>query len=297
MPPGSKVSYGHAPFSKETEKALQMAPYLNGELFEKKRGVDNQGLWIPDEIIGKFFDFIFQYNFTVEENELYDEELELNPEFLGIIFERLTNMEQGAAYTPRAEVDLMCRLALVKWLNRVTDIAVDKLYRLFFEETKAELSPPEIETLIHKLESVAVCDPAAGSGAFLVGMLQVIDNTLDYLYSHSNAPEWITDKIPSPFERKKAIVERSLYGAEVKESAVWTSQLRLWLSLFVDIPEKLRYSYEPLLPSLKFKVRTGDSIIQKIGGKNLSCRRTNSTSIPDKKKNHRVKKAKKRFLL
>lgn len=295
MPPGSKVSYGHAPFSKETEKALQMAPYLNGELFEKKRGVDNQGLWIPDEIIGKFFDFIFQYNFTVEENELYDEELELNPEFLGIIFERLTNMEQGAVYTPRAEVDLMCRLALVKWLNRVTDIAVDKLYRLFFEETKAELSPPEIETLIHKLESVAVCDPAAGSGAFLVGMLQVIDNTLDYLYSHSNAPEWITDKIPSPFERKKAIVERSLYGAEVKESAVWISQLRLWLSLFVDIPEKLRYSYEPLLPSLKFKVRTGDSIIQKIGGKTYPVE--GQTALPSriKRKITELKKLKRDF--
>jgi len=122
MPPDNKGSYGHSPFSEGTAKALQMAPFLNGELFERKRGVDDQGLWIPDEIIGEFFDFIFQYNFTVEENELYDEELELNPEFLGIIFERLTNMEQGAVYTPRVEVDLMSRLALVRWLNQTTEI-------------------------------------------------------------------------------------------------------------------------------------------------------------------------------
>ena len=121
-PPGQKVAYGHAPFSAKTQKALQMAPYLNGELFKRKHGVDDLGLWIPDEPIGDFFDFLFQYNFTVEENELYDEELELNPEFLGIIFERITNKDQGAVYTPRLEVDFMCRLALVKWLEQTTDI-------------------------------------------------------------------------------------------------------------------------------------------------------------------------------
>ncbi|MDQ7030171.1 MAG: hypothetical protein Q9O62_10530 [Ardenticatenia bacterium] len=121
-PPGRKVAYGHAPFSEETQQALQISPYLNGELFRRKRGIDDRGLWLPDVLIGDFFEFLFQYNFTVEENELYDEELELNPEFLGIIFERLTNMEQGAVYTPRVEVDMMCRLALVKWLERTTDI-------------------------------------------------------------------------------------------------------------------------------------------------------------------------------
>ena len=111
-PYGRKVAYGNAPFSIETQKALQEAPYLNGELFKRKFAVDDRGLYVPDELIADFFDFLFQYNFTVEENELYDEELELNPEFLGIIFERITNMDQGAVYTPRVEVDLMCRLAL-----------------------------------------------------------------------------------------------------------------------------------------------------------------------------------------
>jgi hypothetical protein len=278
FPPGRKVAYGHAPFSENTQKALQMAPYLNGELFKQKQGVDDQGLWIPDSLIDDFFGFLFQYNFTVEENELYDEELELNPEFLGIIFERITNMDQGAVYTPRVEVDLMCRLALVKWLEQTTDIEKKDLYRLFFREIgtgeaydeyqkQGDFSPNEIRTLIERLENVTVCDPAAGSGAFEVGMLQVLEQVLENLYSRNNTPEDMKSSIPDPFERKKAIIARSLYGVEVKRWAVWINHLRLWLTLFVDMSDDLKYSFEPLLPNLTFKVRTGDSLVQRIGSK------------------------------
>ncbi len=275
-PPGRKVSYSHAPFSEETRKVLQMAPFLNGELFSRKRGIDDKGLWIPDELIGDFLDFLFQYNFTVEENELYDEELELNPEFLGIIFERLTNMELGAVYTPRLEVDLMCRLALVKWLSRNTHIDHERLYRLLFEviyepedgdQDRIGFSKEEIKELIERLENVTVCDPAAGSGAFEVGMLQVLDQVLSYLYEHPSAPHELSSNAPSPFDRKKALIARSLYGVEVKRWAVWINHLRLWLTLFVDMPDDLKFSYEPLLPSLTFKVRVGDSLVQRIGDK------------------------------
>ena len=277
-PPGLKVSYGHAPFSTETQKALQMAPYLNGELFKRKYDVDDVGLWIPDDAIQGFFNFLFQYNFTVEENELYDEELELNPEFLGIIFERITNKEQGAVYTPRVEVDFMCRLALVKWLEHVTDIEKKDLYRLFFREASAreasaeyreqdDFSPDEIRTLIKCLQNVTICDPAAGSGAFEVGMLQVLDQVLENLYSRQNTPRDLKINTPTPFERKKAIIARSLYGVEAKRWAVWINHLRLWLTLFVDMPDDFKESYQPLLPNLTFKVRTGDSLVQRIGNK------------------------------
>jgi hypothetical protein len=277
-PPGQKVAYGHAPFSAKTQKALQMAPYLNGELFKRKHGVDDLGLWIPDEPIGDFFDFLFQYNFTVEENELYDEELELNPEFFGIIFERITNKDQGAVYTPRLEVDFMCRLALVKWLEQTTDIEKKDLYRLFFREAgtgeasdeyqkQGDFSPSEIRTLIERLENVTICDPAAGSGAFEVGMLQVLEQVLENLYSRNNTPEDLKNKALDPYERKKAIIANSLYGVEVKRWAVWINHLRLWLTLFVDMPDDLKGSFEPLLPNLTFKVRTGDSLVQRIGSK------------------------------
>lgn len=277
-PPGHKRGLEHVPFSEQTRRALEYAPYLNGELFKRKQGVDDCGLWIPDESIGRFFDFLFQYNFTVEENELYDEELELNPEFLGIIFERITNKDQGAVYTPREEVDLMCRLALVKWLEKTTGIDKRDLYHLFFREggtgevydehqKQGDFSPHEIRTLIDRLENVTICDPAAGSGAFEVGMLQVLEQVLENLYCRSNTPDEVKRRAPSPFERKKAIIARSLYGVEVKSWAVWINHLRLWLTLFVDMPDEFRESADPLLPNLTFKVRTGDSLVQRIGSK------------------------------
>ncbi len=276
-PPGQKTSFGDF-FSEETRRALSEAPYLNGELFKRKQHVDDKGLWISDAQIGEFFDFLFQYNFTIEENELYDEELELNPEFLGIIFERITNKDQGAVYTPREEVDLMCRLALVKWLEQTTGIEKTDLYRLFFREYGAEqrydeyqkqgdFSAVQIRTLIEHLENVTVCDPAAGSGAFEVGMMQVLEQVLENLYSRNNTPEDLKGRVPSPFERRKAIIARSLYGVEVKPWAVWINQLRLWLALFVDMPPEAKSASEPLLPNLTFKVRVGDSLVQRIGTK------------------------------
>ncbi len=277
-PPGHKVAYGNNEFPSNIEAALQMAPYLNGELFKKKDGLDTEGFWIPDAQIKDFFDFLFQYNFTVEENLLYDEELELNPEFLGIIFERLVNKADGAIYTPRPEVDFMCRMALVKWLEKATRCEKRDLYHLLFREggygaeyddvqKYGDFSAAEIRELISRLEEITVCDPAAGSGAFEVGMLHVLEEVLDILYTHKATPEDLKQNAPSPFERKKRIIATSLYGVEVKRWAVWINQLRLWLTLFVDMPKEYRHSMKPLLPNLQFKVRVGDSLVQRIGSK------------------------------
>ncbi len=255
-----------------------MVPYLNGELFKRKDGLDTKGFWIPDAQIKDFFDFLFQYNFTVEENLLYDEELELNPEFLGIIFERLVNKADGAIYTPRPEVDFMCRMALVKWLEKATRCEKRDLYHLLFREggygaeyddvqKYGDFSAAEIRELISHLEEITVCDPAAGSGAFEVGMLHVLEEVLDILYTHKATPDDLKQNAPSPFERKKRIIATSLYGVEVKRWAVWINQLRLWLTLFVDMPEAYRHSMKPLLPNLQFKVRVGDSLVQRIGSK------------------------------
>ena len=284
-PPGHKVAYRNNEFSAEIEKALQMAPYLNGELFRKKPGVDDQGLWLPDEAIGEFFGFLFQYNFTVEENELYDEELEVNPEFLGIIFERLLNKDLGSVYTPRVEVDLMCRWSLVKWLERQGEFNLPDLYELFFhareseEERVGDFSTAEISQLIDSLEKVQIVDPAAGSGAFLVGMLQVLDEILDNLYNRPNTDPKLKAQQPSPYERKKRIIGRSLYGVDVNRTAVWIAQLRLWLTLFVDLPEEQRYSQAPLLPNLAFKVRRGDSLVQRVGDIDFPVRGTQSIPL------------------
>lgn len=268
--PGKKVAYGNNDFSQATEVILQMAPYLNGGLFKEKAGYDNQGWYIPDNAIKSFFDFLFSHSFTIEENSLGDEDLQLNPEFLGIIFERLINKADGAVYTPRTEVDLMCRLSLVKWLqkNLNTPIRVENLYELFFREGKNEenqkegsFSEKEIHEILLLLEGLTICDPAVGSGAFLVGMAQVLDDIEQKL------KEKIGLKSANIFERKKSIIAHSLYGVEAKEWAVWICQLRLWLTLFIETPDDLKSSIDPILPSLDFKVRQGDSLVQRVGSK------------------------------
>ncbi|MFA5321444.1 MAG: DNA methyltransferase [Smithella sp.] len=255
---------------KQINDALLLTPYLNGGLFKEKDGYDDKGWIIPDKEIESFFTFLFSHSFTIEESSLDDAELQLNPEFLGIIFERLVNKADGAVYTPRTEVDLMCRLSLVKWLmkNLSLPIAPINLYELFFREGVAEedqkdgsFSPKEAKEILAKLESLAICDPGVGSGAFLVGMMQVLDEIEQKLRERFNFPS------PDVFERKKQIISQSLYGVEVKEWAVWICQLRLWLSLFVDAPEEMRLSPTAILPSLDFKVRQGDSLVQRIGNK------------------------------
>ncbi len=278
--PGSVVAYQNNEFSDETKAALKMAPYLNGELFKRKDKIDTNGLIIPDQAIDAFFEFLFQYNFTIEENTRYDEDLELNPEFLGIIFERLVNKENGAVYTPRTEVDFMCRMTLVKWLQKTTRVDIKDLYHLFFKEIsingnyedyqkEGDFSIEELKLLIKSLKSVSVCDPASGSGAFPVGMMQVLNEILELLQNRDKAPDEYKNE--DAFDRKKAIIINSLYGVEVKRWAVWINQLRLWLSLFVDIPaereNEFRYNPKPLLPNLDFKIRCGDSLVQRVGNK------------------------------
>ena len=255
---------------KEINNALQLAPYLNGGLFKEKKDYDDQGWLIPDKEIAGFFDFLFSHSFTIEESSLDDAELQLNPEFLGIIFERLVNKADGAVYTPRTEVDLMCRLSLVKWLMKNLELPITKtnLYELFFREGAAEedqkegsFSKKEAREILDKLESLAICDLAVGSGAFLVGMMHVLDEIEQSLKERYGLDS------QNVFERKKRIIAQSLYGVEVKEWAVWICQLRLWLSLFVEAPEEMRISPTPILPSLDFKIRQGDSLVQRVGSK------------------------------
>ena len=114
---------------------------------------------------------------------------------MGIIFENLVVKADGAVYTPRTEVDLMCRLALVKWLQKNSSADIKDLYELFFREQgqdidydehqkQGDFTTAQIRELINLLQNVTVCDPAAGSGAFEVGMMQVLNEILDLSLIH-----------------------------------------------------------------------------------------------------------------
>lgn len=125
------------------------------------------------------------------------------------------------------------------------------------------------------LIGVTVVDPACGSGSFLVGMLNVLDD----LTERANSCLGIS---MSRFERKKQIIGRNLYGVDVMEWACHVAELRLWLSLIVDAdfkPEELHQRREPLLPHFSFKIRCGDSLVQEVAGFDLS-HSANRLNIP-----------------
>lgn len=269
-PPSKKAGYSFHLFDEPFQSQLRKAPYLNGGLYRQDERFDKDPYFVEDSAIQNFISFLFSFNFTLEENTLYDEELELNPEFLGIIFEKLINKDFGAVYTPRLEVDFMCRISLLKYLQTACEIEkADELYKLFFREYGREnestdhgkFSIDEAQLLLEKLESITVCDPAVGSGAFAVGMLNVLDEIECVLYREYLGKE----PIQSAYERKKRIVFKSLYGVEVQEWAVWITQLRLWITLLIEAGDELQRSEDPLLPSFDFKIRQGDSLVQLLG--------------------------------
>jgi hypothetical protein len=117
---------------------------------------------------------------------------------------------------------------------------------------------------IHKARIV---DPAVGSASFLVGMMNVLVEILKNLYLR------VEKKERNLFELKHQVISENLYGVDVKDWAVMVGELRLWLSLIIETDEKYMNIYnKPLLPSFTFKIRQGDSLVEEIGGKQLSLR-------------------------
>lgn len=269
-PYGTELPKSLTKISPEYRQKYAEAPFLNGGLFRIREGIDDQEIEISDEQVEKFFNFLFSHTFTIEENSNQDEDLQLNPEFLGIIFERLVNGENGAVYTPRPEVDFMCRMALSKWIQRNFEaIDFQLINSLIFRSKEVDfrdasvLSIPDRKKLLKAVEGLTICDPAVGSGAFLVGMLQVIEEFTDIIALSLGQKEELR------FDKKRKIVRDNLYGVEVKEWAVWICQLRLWLTIFIEAPNELIKSQKAILPSLDFKIRQGDSLVQLVGKVNF----------------------------
>lgn len=285
----------HQHLPESVRDALALAPYLNGGLFEPNTLDRKHTATISDARFRQVFDFLERYNFTIAEDTPLDQEVAVDPEMIGKVYESLVNVsdetdergEAGIFYTPRVEIDLMCRLALVDYLNNhLSDSGARRLKSLLYEAVFAfdEADKAAADTALAEhnlwpnlndlLRQVTVVDPACGSGSFLVGMLYVLDDLLTRANSQRGEEE-------SPYERKKRIIGRSLYGVDVMEWAAHVAELRLWLQLAIDTdlePAELRF--RPLLPNLSFKLRPGDSLVQAIGGINLAVRHGNRAIPP-----------------
>ena len=195
---------------------LFRAPYLNGGLFRKNE-LDSLIYQIPDEKFKNIFDFLESYNFTIKEDTPYDQNLEINPEVLGNIYEMLVNVseekdekgELGIFYTPKVEIELMIRRSLVEFLFNKTKIEKEKLYYFVFHEKEKEFVPQfssdEIDRLLEILDSITIVDPACGSGHYLVVAAQILWELKEILYQQKGMA---VDK----FEEKKKIIENSILG-------------------------------------------------------------------------------------
>lgn len=148
-------------------------PYLNAGLFEEDKDDRDKNIMVPDECMETIIKELFnQFNFTVTESTPLDAEVAVDPEMLGRIFEELVTgrHESGSYYTPKPVVSFMCREALKGYLARVIPMETTEAIQQFAEHHHAEnLRYPE--AVLEALRRVRVCDPACGSGAYLLGML------------------------------------------------------------------------------------------------------------------------------
>ena len=246
----------------EADGLIGHVPFLNGGLFEKTE-LDERVLFssnetvtvVPDEAIKPILNDLFdRFNFTVMESTPFDVEIAVDPEMLGKVFENLVTgrHDSGAYYTPRPVVSFMCREALKGYLEgQDTGVALEAIARFVDQrDTSGISSVAAARKVAGVLEEVTVVDPACGSGAYLLGMMQELVELQTSLFNVGADPKGI-------YDLKLHIIERNLYGVDIDDFAVNIAMLRLWLSLAIEFEG----DKPPPLPNLDFKVLCGDSLL------------------------------------
>ncbi|AHF98224.1 hypothetical protein DESACE_08955 [Desulfurella acetivorans A63] len=271
----------HPNLPEDIKESFSIMPFLNGGLFSRTE-LDELGFDIPDDVFEWLFEpdfsdlkkgFLETFNFTVDESLPLDIEVAVDPEMLGKVYESLIAEEErgelGIFYTPRVEIDFMCRTSLVEYISNETTIQKQKIIDFVFNphESIVNLSNDEAREIKSKLNEVKVVDPAVGSASFLVGMMNIL------VAIHQELTKKLENKDENLFALKHKIILENLYGVDVKDWAVMVGELRLWFSLIIETDEKYMDIYtKPLLPNLSFKIRQGDSLIQEIVGININLK-------------------------
>ena len=231
-------------------------PYLNGGLFDKDE-LDKKDIDFPYDYFKELMDFFAMYNFTIDENDPEDSEIGIDPEMLGHIFENLLedNKDKGAFYTPKEIVQYMSKESVAQYLKSNTP---DELHTAIDSLIKQRVVEPILQNkdnarLVNKVLSVVkVCDPAIGSGAFPMGVLNVLFDCRHLLYGFIGKNEDF-----SYAKVKRDIIQNNIYGVDIEKGAVDIARLRFWLALVVDENEP-----QPL-PNLDYKIMCGDSLLHR----------------------------------
>lgn len=312
------------------DKILEKIPYLNSSLFDKTplelkgyeiKLLDNKKLEIYKNSVLKkhedyqkekdlpllkyLFEFLCVYDFTTTPKDIKDntdtsESRLINPSVLGLVFEKLNGYKEGSFYTPSFITSYMCK-------ESITPIVRDKFnatYQWDCENLKAlrekidrNFSNEKAKEYLQLLLTLCVCDPAVGSGHFLVSALNEMvliayelgliaslyrhelrlendeiiihtpeDKVFKYTIPHSeNDPHHHIQK--ELFELKKSIIENCLFGVDINPNSCEITKLRLWIEL-------LKYSYYifengkntnalETLPNIDINIKCGNSLISR----------------------------------
>ena len=254
-------------FGEEVGKNIDLSEWYGDK---KKKKVSARGI----------IDILKRYNFTVEENTPFDQEVSLDPELLGKVFENLlasynpetqttARKQTGSFYTPREIVQYMVDESLIAHLKRTVGEELEPQYRqlIQYSDDEVELTTEQRKKIMHSLYNCKILDPACGSGAFPVGMLQqmvhilnridpgntmwremmravAIDKTSKaYFTASDDERNEIINDIERSFDqsinrpdyaRKLYLIENCIYGVDIQPIAIQISKLRFFISLVVD---------------------------------------------------------------
>lgn len=284
-------------FGEEVGKNIDLSEWYGDK---KKKKVSARGI----------IDILKRYNFTVEENTPFDQEVSLDPELLGKVFENLlasynpetqttARKQTGSFYTPREIVQYMVDESLVAHLKRTVGDELEEQYRQLMRYTDEEvpLTDAQRKQIMQSLYHCKVLDPACGSGAFPMGMLQqmvhilnridpdnemwkemmlnvAIDETSEaYRTASSDERREMIADIERSFDesvnrpdyaRKLYLIENCIYGVDIQPIAIQISKLRFFISLVVDQkandnPAK-NFGIRPL-PNLEAKFVAANTLI------------------------------------
>ena len=310
---------------REANEEEQRAYEQDGALRKERRAIrvdgfsdrDDNVLHVPNDL---FFNedehrlglmtLLNRYQFTVEESTPLDADVALDPELLGLVFENLlasynpetqqtARKASGSYYTPREIVDYMVDESLKAYFAQATDVAGTKISRVFMllqasqdptTGAERELTEDETAALIREIDTIKIIDPAVGSGAFPMGILQRLVQILGIVDPENT--RWkqrqldIIDELPdvesreqarkdvetifsatnrfNDFGRKLYLIEKCIYGVDVQPIACQIAKLRFFISLTIEQEPTDdaydNYGVKPL-PNLETKFVAADTLL------------------------------------
>ena len=202
-----------------------------------------------------------RYNFTIEENSPEEQQVALDPELLGKVFENLLGAynpetketarnQSGSFYTPREIVNYMVDESLIAYLGNNDFVRSLFSYDFSFDKTKSN----EYLKIADKLKAVKILDPACGSGAFPMGLLNRMIDILERISPNEDI-----------YELKLSVIENCLYGSDIQSIAAQITKLRFFISLICNCEKdasKPNFGI-PTLPNLETNFVSANSLIAK----------------------------------